>query len=78
MRHLLGLARKQGVDLELMETSFFLSRDSLHILPLTRSGHMGRLRSRYFKWLYKNSTPATDFYRIPGNRVVEMGSQLDI
>ena len=39
---------------------------------------MGRLRSRYFKWLYKNSTPATDYYRIPGNRVVEMGSQLDI
>ena len=78
VRHLLGLARKQGVELELMETSFFLSRDSLHILPLSRSGYMGRLRSRYFKWLYKNSTPATDYYRIPGNRVVEMGSQLDI
>ncbi len=75
---ILSAARQQGVELDLMETSFFLSHDSLHILPHTPEGHMRRWRSRYFKWLYRNSSPVTDYYRIPGNRVVEMGAQLDL
>ncbi len=77
MGNIMKAARLQGCELALMETSFFLSRDSLHIAGNTPESHMNRWRSRFFKWLYKNSTPVTDYYRIPGNRVVEMGSQLD-
>lgn len=78
VRQIIGLARKQGIDLEMMETSFFLSRDSIHINATTLPQNMSRLRTRFFKWLYKNSTPPTDFYRIPSNRVVEMGSQVTL
>ena len=74
----MALARKQGMDLELMDTSFFLSRDSITVADKTAPQHMGRLRTRFFKWLYKNSTPPTDYYRIPGNRVVELGSQVSL
>ena len=76
--HIMALARKHGTDLELMDTSFFLSRDSITVADKTAPQHMGRLRTRFFKWLYKNSTPPTDYYRIPGNRVVELGSQVSL
>lgn len=75
---ILNLLRQQGIDLEIMDTSFFLSRDSIRIGSDTPSGAMARLRTRFFKWLYKNSTPPTDFYRIPSNRVIEMGSQVTL
>ena len=76
--HIMALARKHGTDLELMDTSFFLSRDSITVADKTAPQHMSRLRTRFFKWLYKNSTPPTDYYRIPGNRVVELGSQVSL
>ena len=75
---ILGLLRKQGIELEIMNTSFFLSRDSIRIGQHAPPDGMSRLRTRFFKWLYRNSTPPTDFYRIPGNRVVEMGSQVTL
>lgn len=78
IRKIMSAARQHDIELELMNTSFFLSRDSLRITSVTPEGHMHRIRTRFFRWLYKNSTPITDYYRIPGNRVVEMGSQLDL
>lgn len=78
MNHIMKVAHQQGCELAPMETSFFLSRDSLYITAHTPKGHMNRWRSRVFKLLYKNSTPVTDYYHIPGNRVVEMGSQLKL
>lgn len=78
INQILSQATIQGIDLELMETSFFLSFDSINISPKTPYGHMSRLRTRVFKWLYRNSTPSTDFYRIPGNRVVELGSKVSM
>ncbi|WP_037585440.1 potassium transporter Kup [Stenoxybacter acetivorans] len=74
--HILAAASKQGIDLEIADTSFFLSRDSISVLDKTPHSHMGRLRTGLFKWLYKNSTPPTDYYRIPSNRVVELGAQV--
>lgn len=71
-------ARRRGLELAVMETSFFLSRDRLNLSAHTPAGHMARWRSYFFKWLYRNSSSVTDYYRIPGNRVVEMGSQLDL
>lgn len=78
IQQILALCRKQGYPWEMMETSFFLSRDSLALADRSREDGMGWLRSRLFRWLYRNSTPATDFYRIPHNRVVEMGAQVKL
>ena len=76
IRHLLLHCRAHDVDLETMDTSFFLSRDSITVAAKTPPGGMNRLRTRAFRRLYRNSTPVTHFYNIPSNRVIEMGSQV--
>lgn len=76
--HILLLMAEQGISLDIMETSFFLSHDSIIVANKTKHGNMGRLRARIFKWLYTNSTTATNYYHIPANRVVELGAQVKI
>ena len=78
IRRIMDLVAQKGIELEMADTSFFLSSDSIRINEITPPGGVNRLRARWFKWLYKNSTPATDFYRIPDNRVVELGSQRNL
>ena len=39
---------------------------------------MARWRAMYFIWLLRNAQSATDFFRIPTNRVVELGTQVEI
>ena len=78
IRRIMDLVAQKDIELEMADTSFFLSRDSIRINEITPPGGMNRLRARWFKWLYKNSTPATDFYRIPDNRAVELGSQRNL
>lgn len=75
VEHILHLANQQGFEFELMNTSFFLSHDNLMI---GRRGKISRLRAHLFAWLSKNGARATDYYRIPDNRVVELGSQVSI
>ncbi len=64
-----------GLSFNMMETSFFLGRDSL--VPAQKCP-MPRWRERLFLWLWKNASSATEFFRLPPNRVVEMGSQTEI
>ncbi|MBP6806728.1 MAG: potassium transporter Kup [Chromatiaceae bacterium] len=64
-----------GGRFNLMDTTFYLSRESI---VLTRAQHMWPLRARLFAFLTKNATSASDFFQIPANRVVELGSQLVI
>ena len=78
IRSIMDLVAQKGIELEMADTSFFLSSDSIRINEITPPGGVNRLRARWFKWLYKNSTPATDFYRIPDNRAVELGSQRNL
>lgn len=78
IRHVLFLCRKQGLHLEMMETSFFLSSESIVLAKHTPKNHMNRLRTLVFRSLYRNSASATSFYHIPDNRVVEMGSQVKL
>ena len=78
IRRIMDLVAQKGIELEMADTSFFLSSDSIRINEITPPGGVNRLRARWFKWLYKNSTPATDFYRIPDNRAVELGSQRNL
>jgi KUP system potassium uptake protein len=65
----------QGLSFDMMDTSFFLGRDSL--VPKLRS-RLPIWRERVFIWLWRNATSATDFFRLPPNRVVELGSQTEI
>jgi KUP system potassium uptake protein len=57
------------------ETSFFLSRESA---VTGRGGGMAGWRSRFFAWMMRSAQPASDFFRIPPNRAIEIGTQIVI
>ena len=67
--------RQYGLAFEPMETSFFLSRET--IVAGERRG-MATWRDHLFAWMSRNATRATDFFNIPINRVVELGTHVDI
>lgn len=71
----LGLARKAGWQFEIMSTSFFLSRRSLKIAA---KSEMPRWQDRLFIALASGASDATDYFRIPTGRVVEIGAQVAI
>ncbi len=64
-----------GAEFKMMDTSFFLARQTL--LPSERPG-MALWRERLFAWMMRNSESAMDFFKLPPNRVVELGSQVEI
>jgi KUP system potassium uptake protein len=59
----------------MMETSFFVSRETL--IPSVRPG-MARWRERLFSSMSKNAVKASDFFHVPTNRVVELGTQVEL
>jgi len=64
-----------GPKLKMMDTSFFLSRQTL--LASDRPG-MAIWREHLFSWMMRNAESAMDFFKLPTNRVVELGSQVEI
>jgi KUP system potassium uptake protein len=64
-----------GQTFKMMETSFFLARQTL--LPSARPG-MPVWREKLFAWMLRNAESAMEFFRLPTNRVVELGSQVEI
>ncbi|MET0239879.1 MAG: potassium transporter Kup [Sphingobium sp.] len=64
-----------GQSFKMMETSFFLARQTL--LPSARPG-MAIWREKIFAWMLRNAESAMEFFRLPTNRVVELGSQVEI
>lgn len=64
-----------GEAFDMMKTSFFLSRQTL--LPSDKPG-MALWREKLFAWMLRNAASAMEFFRLPTNRVVELGSQLKI
>ena len=72
---ILDLCAQQGLEFEPMDTSFFLSRETL--ISTDRPG-MARWREKLFVLQSKNALRATDFFQIPANRVVEMGTQVEL
>ena len=72
-----ALAHSQlcGGPFEMMKTSFFLSRQTL--VPSAKPG-MAIWREKLFAWMMRNAASAMEFFRLPTNRVVELGSQLEI
>ncbi len=71
----LDMCKHHGERFDLMETTFYLSRET--IVP-SMTKRMTMLRARLFAVMSKNATSASDFFRIPTNRVVELGTQLVI
>ena len=71
----LAIARKLGWQFDIMSTSFFLSRRSLR--PATHSG-MPRWQDRLFITLARSANDATDYFQIPTDRVVEVGTQVTV
>ncbi len=64
-----------GLKFNLMDTSFFVGR--VKIVPAKQSA-LGAFRCRIFEVMHRNALAATDFFRIPPNRVIELGSQTEI
>ena len=71
----LAQCRVQHFHINLMETSFFIGREKLR--P-RRGSTFWRLRDRLFIFLSNLALDATEFFRIPPNRVVELGGQIEI
>ncbi len=67
--------KHHGERFDMMETTFYLSRET--IVP-SMTKRMTPLRARLFAVMSKNATSASDFFHIPTNRVVELGTQLVI
>ncbi|MET0207891.1 MAG: potassium transporter Kup [Burkholderiaceae bacterium] len=71
----LQLLETHGVHLEEMETSYFLSRDI--VIPTIGSG-MALWREKLFASMHRNASAAADFLHLPTNRIVELGSKVEI
>ena len=71
----LAQVKSCGPQFKMMDTSFFLARQTL--LPSSRPG-MALWRERLFAWMLRNAESAMEFFKLPTNRVVELGSQVEI
>jgi len=72
---LLELCGKNGIEFDMMDTSFFVSRETL---IATVSPGMALWRERLFVSMSRNAAKASDFFHIPTNRVVELGTQVEL
>ena len=69
----LALCAEAGLSVEMMDASFFLGRETL--IPRLGS-EMAYWRELLFVAMFRNASSATAFFKIPSNRVVELGSQI--
>jgi KUP system potassium uptake protein len=72
---LLGECARCGHPFDLMDTSFFVSRETL--IPSATPG-MALWRERLFVSMSKNATKASEYFNVPTNRVVELGAQIEL
>ncbi len=66
--------KRHGLDIDLERTSYYLGRETL--LTSGRS-KMSRWRKGLFAFISRNARPATAYFGLPPNRVVELGMQVD-
>ena len=71
----LAAADMCGGKFEMMQTSFFLSRQTL---IASKQPGMAIWREKLFAWMLRNAATAMEFFKLPTNRVVELGSQVEI
>ena len=75
MPEALALLRNRGCAVDEMDTSYFLSRN---IVISTIGSGMAAWREKLFAGMHRNAAAAADFLRLPTNRVVELGSKVEI
>lgn len=76
VKDVLALLEKHAdMTFDLMDTSFFLARET--VVPTKLPG-MSIWRERVFAWMHQNAAKPTDFFSIPANRVVELGTKIEI
>jgi KUP system potassium uptake protein len=73
--HFLALARRRGLDFDIMQTSFFLGKRT--IKAAATSG-MPLWQDNLYIFLTRTAANATDFFHIPTGRVVELGAQVTV
>jgi KUP system potassium uptake protein len=71
----LELCAPLGLEFNMMDTSFFLSRETL--IPTRRPG-MALWREKLFVSMSRNAGSVTSYFKIPTNRVVELGTQVEL
>ncbi|MDO8300659.1 potassium transporter Kup [Lacisediminimonas sp.] len=71
----LELCRDQGMEFNMMETSFFIARQT--VISTTHGG-MAPWRENLFATMSRNARDAADYYKVPTNRVIELGTQIEI
>ena len=67
--------RWQGLGMDPMDTTYFLSQERV---IASRQPGMATWRDKLFAFMSRNASPLTDFFRIPRNRIVELGAQIEI
>ena len=72
---LLLLSEQKNIQFNLMDTSFFVARDT--IVPSANPG-MALWREKLFGWMMQNAAKPSDFFKIPTNRLVELGAKVEI
>jgi KUP system potassium uptake protein len=72
----LEACRAHGLEFKLLETSFFLSRES--IIPSIHKEGMAIWRERLFAAMARNAGSAVEYFNLPTNRVIELGTQIEI
>jgi KUP system potassium uptake protein len=71
----LELCQQAGLEYNLMETSFFITRQT--VISTVGSG-MAHWREVMFATMQRNARDAADYFRVPTNRVIELGTQVEI
>jgi len=72
---ILAQCKREGMAIDLAQTSFYLGRETLITSGRTR---MSRWRKILFAFLSRNARSPTDFFELPPNRVVELGAQIEL
>ena len=74
----LALSRcsREGLPFDMMDTTFFISRETI-VADKRRPG-MAPWRDKLFAFMARNALPKTAFFQIPGNRLIELGAQVEI
>ncbi|HEY4529703.1 MAG TPA: potassium transporter Kup [Luteimonas sp.] len=65
----------EGLDIDPMDTTYFVGRET--VVASSRVG-MPVWRDKLFALMHRNAAPANSYFRIPGNRLVELGAQVEI
>ena len=71
----LDLCRAHGLDIDRFQVSYFLSRE---IIVPSRGARMARWRETLFAAMSRNASSVADFFRLPDNCVVELGTRVQL